>query len=119
MKATVRARLTIGFLTLVTIGSVVSVAILALLSGTIEELKRVVTVSDAIEHKALEMRFDMLAMSDAMRGFLINPRNTAERRARSRRTSTSRRSWRRSGSWLPRARSWASSRRRRTWTPRP
>ena len=79
MKATVRARLTIGFLALVTIGSVASVAILALLSGTIDELKRVVTVSDTVEHKALEMRFDMLAMSDAMRGFLINPASTAER----------------------------------------
>src|SRR5262249_49050711 len=50
----------------------VSVAILAVLSQSIEELKRVVTVSDVIEHKALEMRFDMLAMSDAMRGFLID-----------------------------------------------
>ena len=79
MKATVRARLTIGFLALVTIGSVASVAILAILSGTIDELKRVVTVSDTVEHKALEMRFDMLAMSDAMRGFLINPASTAER----------------------------------------
>jgi hypothetical protein len=39
------ARLTIGFLALVTIGSVASVAILAILSGTIDELKRVVTVS--------------------------------------------------------------------------
>jgi len=58
MKATVRARLTIGFLALVTIGSVASVAILAILSGTIDELKRVVTVSDTVEHKALEMRFD-------------------------------------------------------------
>jgi methyl-accepting chemotaxis protein len=79
MKATVRARLTLGFLTLVTIGSVASVAILAILSGTIDELKRVVTVSDTVEHKALEMRFDMLAMSDAMRGFLINPASTSER----------------------------------------
>ena len=78
MKATVRMRLTLGFLGLLSIGSVASVAILAILSGSIEELKRVVTVSDVIEHKALEMRFDMLAMSDAMRGFLINPANQAE-----------------------------------------
>jgi methyl-accepting chemotaxis protein len=58
---------------------VAEVAILAILSRSIVELKRVVTVSDAVEHKALEMRFDMLAMSDAMRGFLINPANAAER----------------------------------------
>ena len=78
MKATVRMRLTFGFLGLLSIGSVASVAILAVLSRSIDELKRVVTVSDVIEHKALEMRFDMLAMSDAMRGYLINPANKAE-----------------------------------------
>ena len=78
MKTTVRMRLTFGFLGLLSVGSVASVAILAVLSRSIEELKRVVTVSDVIEHKALEMRFDMLAMSDAMRGFLINPDNKAE-----------------------------------------
>jgi methyl-accepting chemotaxis protein len=79
MKTTVRSKLTISFLALLSIGSVASVAILTVLSRSIEELKRVVTVSDVIEHKALEMRFDMLEMSDAMRGYLINPANEAER----------------------------------------
>jgi methyl-accepting chemotaxis protein len=78
MKATVRMKLTLGFLGLLSIGSVASLAILAVLSSSIDQLKRVVTVSDVIEHKALEMRFDMLAMSDAMRGFLINPSNRVE-----------------------------------------
>ena len=78
MKATVRMKLTLGFLGLLSIGSVASLAILTVLSRSIEELQHVVTVSDVIEHKSLEMRFDMLAMSDAMRGFLINPANTAE-----------------------------------------
>ncbi len=82
MKATVRMKLTLGFLGLLSIGSVASLAILAVLSRSIDELKRVVTVSDVIEHKALEMRFDMLAMSDAMRGFLINPANRRSRSAR-------------------------------------
>ena len=79
MKTTVRSKLTISFLALLSIGSVASVAILTVLSRSIDELKRVVTVSDVIEHKALEMRFDMLEMSDAMRGYLINPANQAER----------------------------------------
>jgi methyl-accepting chemotaxis protein len=78
MKTTVRMRLTFGFLGLLSVGSVASVAILAVLSHSIDELKRVVTVSDVIENKALKMRFDMLAMSDAMRGYLINPANQAE-----------------------------------------
>jgi methyl-accepting chemotaxis protein len=76
MKVTVRTRLTLGFLGLLSIGSVASVAILAVLSRSIEDLKRVVAVSDVVEHKALEMRFDMLAMSDAMRGFLISTSRT-------------------------------------------
>ena len=79
MRATVRARLTIGFLVLAAIGSLVSVAILATLSRSLDELRRVVTVSDVIEHKALEMRFDVLAMSDARRGFLISSADEAQR----------------------------------------
>jgi methyl-accepting chemotaxis protein len=78
MKATVRVKLTLGFMGLLSIGSVASVAILTVLSRSIAELEHVVTVSDVIEHKSLEMRFDMLAMSDAMRGYLINPDSKAE-----------------------------------------
>jgi len=78
MKATVRTRLTLGFLGLLSVGSLASLGILAILSRSIEELKHVATVSDVIEHKALEMRFDMLEMSDSMRGFLINPANKTE-----------------------------------------
>jgi hypothetical protein len=39
----------------------------------------VVTVSDVIEHKALEMRVDVLAMSDVRRGFLISSADEAQR----------------------------------------
>ncbi len=72
MKATVRMKLTLGFLGLLSIGSVASLAVLTVLSRSIEELQHVVSVSDVIEHKSLEMRYDMLAMSDAMRGYLIS-----------------------------------------------
>jgi len=77
MKATVRLKLTLGFLTVLTLGSVASMAILALLSRSLGELERVVTVSDVIDRKSLELRFDMLARSDGMRGFLIST-NRAE-----------------------------------------
>jgi methyl-accepting chemotaxis protein len=78
LKATVRTRLTLGFLGLLSVGSLASLVILAVLSRSIDELKHIITVSDVIEHKALEMRYDMLEMSDAMRGFLINSQNRAE-----------------------------------------
>ena len=42
-------------------------------SYAIEGLRQVVTVADVIAYKTLELRFDMLAMSDAMRGFLLSP----------------------------------------------
>src|SRR5262245_24658783 len=77
MKATVRLKLTLGFLSLLSIGSVASLAVLTVLSRSIDELRHVVTVSDVIEHKALQLRYDMLAMSDAMRGYLIS-NNRAE-----------------------------------------
>jgi hypothetical protein len=48
MKATVRMKLTLGFLGLLSIGSVASLAILTVLSRSIEELQHVVTVSDVI-----------------------------------------------------------------------
>ena len=78
MKATVRMKLTLGFVGLLSVGAASSVAVLAIVSRSLDEVKHVVTVSDVIEHRALEMRFSMLEMSDAMRGFLINPQNTAE-----------------------------------------
>jgi signal transduction histidine kinase/CheY-like chemotaxis protein len=78
MKIAVRTRLTVCLLGLLTVGSVTSLAILAILSRSIEAMKRVVAVSDVIERKAISLRFDMLAMSDAMRGFLIDPSSRVE-----------------------------------------
>jgi methyl-accepting chemotaxis protein len=77
MKATVRMKLTLGFLGLLSVGSVASLGILTVLSRSIDELRHVVTISDVTEHKALQLRYDMLAMSDAMRGYLIS-NNKAE-----------------------------------------
>jgi len=77
MKTTVRTRLTLGFLGLLSIGCLASIVVLAVLSRSIQELRQVVTVADVIEHKALELRFDLLSMSDAIRGFLVSA-NKAE-----------------------------------------
>ena len=77
MKTTVRTRLTLGFLGLLSVGCLASIVVLAVLSRSIRELRQVVTVADVIEHKALELRFDLLSMSDAIRGFLVSA-NKAE-----------------------------------------
>jgi signal transduction histidine kinase len=78
VKVAVRTRLTVCLLGLLMLGSVTSIAILAILSSSLEQMKRVVAISDVIERKALSLRFDMLAMSDAMRGFLIDPSSGIE-----------------------------------------
>jgi methyl-accepting chemotaxis protein len=78
MKLTVRTKLTVGLLGLLTVGSATSLGVLSLLSRSLDELKRVVTTSDVIERKSLEVRFDLLSMSDSMRGFLIDPNNHTE-----------------------------------------
>ena len=44
MKATVRTRLTLGFLGLLSVGSIASLGILGILSRSIDDLTRVATV---------------------------------------------------------------------------
>ncbi|MCU1350028.1 MAG: Chemotaxis protein, partial [Acidobacteria bacterium] len=78
MKFNIRRRLAAGFLTVVVLGAVVCAAVLQLLTASIHQLEEVVTVSDTIRQKGLELRFDMMTMSDAMRGYLIDPRDTRE-----------------------------------------
>jgi methyl-accepting chemotaxis protein len=78
MNMNIRRRLAAGFLTVVVLGAVVCFAVLQLLTASIHQLEDVVTVSDTIREKGLELRFDMMTMSDAMRGYLIDPRDNRE-----------------------------------------
>jgi methyl-accepting chemotaxis protein len=76
---TIRTKLGLGFLGVLVLGSAVSLGVLTVLSSNVEQLKRVVTVDDVIAQKGLEIRYDMISMSDAMRGFLLDPTNLAEK----------------------------------------
>jgi methyl-accepting chemotaxis protein len=78
MNMNIRRRLAAGFFIVVALGVVVSGAVLTLLTSSIEQLENVVSVSDTIRQKGLELRFDMMTMSDAMRGYLVDPRDTRE-----------------------------------------
>ena len=78
MKFDIRRRLVAGFLTVVVIGAVVCGVVLQLLTTSIRQLESVVTVSDMIRQKGLELRFDMMTMSDGMRGYLIDPTQRRE-----------------------------------------
>jgi methyl-accepting chemotaxis protein len=78
MSFNIRRRLVIGFFTIVLVGTLVSIAVLQLLTASIHQLEEVVTVSDTIKQKGGELRFDMITMSDAMRGVLLDPNSKSE-----------------------------------------
>ena len=80
MKLTIRAKLTAAFLAILVLGAAASLGMMALLSRSVERLVSVTNVEGTIELRAQEARYDMLEMSDAMRGFLLNPSDIAERR---------------------------------------
>ena len=79
MKMNIRAKLSAGFLAILILGSAVSGGVLTVLSGSIAQLKDIIEHDDVIEQKALEVRYHMLEMSDAMRGYLLDPSNESER----------------------------------------
>jgi methyl-accepting chemotaxis protein len=78
MSFNIRRRMMSAFFIVVLLGAGVSIAVLQLLTTSIHQLEEVVTVSDTIRQKGLELRFDMMTMSDGIRGYLINPRDKNE-----------------------------------------
>jgi methyl-accepting chemotaxis protein len=74
----IRRRLMAGFLIVVALGAIVCGAVLQLLTTSIRELEHVVTVSDEVRQKGLKLRFDMMTMSDGIRGYLIDPDDRRE-----------------------------------------
>ncbi|MEO7456745.1 MAG: methyl-accepting chemotaxis protein [Gemmatimonadaceae bacterium] len=78
MRFTLRARLVTGFCSVLLVGSIASVGALSMITRSVNRLQRVVERDDAIALKAIQIRFAMLEMSDAMRGFLLDNDNQAE-----------------------------------------
>jgi len=78
MSFNIRRRLMAGFLTVVVLGAFVSVAVLQLLTTSIRQLENVVSVSDTIRQQGLKLRFDMMTMSDGIRGYIIDPSDRKE-----------------------------------------
>jgi methyl-accepting chemotaxis protein len=78
VKFNIRRRLIAGFLTVVLLGGCVCAAVLQLLTTSIHQLEDVVTVADTIRQKGMKLRFDMMTMSDSMRGYLIDPEDQQE-----------------------------------------
>ncbi|HEY2324353.1 MAG TPA: methyl-accepting chemotaxis protein [Thermoanaerobaculia bacterium] len=78
MNLNIRGRLFAGFFTVVALGTLVCTLVLQLLTTTIHQLENVVTVADTIRQHGMKLRFDMMTMSDSIRGYLIDPTAKSE-----------------------------------------
>jgi len=72
VKRGIQFNLLIGFLSALTLGSISILLIVNRLSSTIGDLERITRVSAAIGQRCLEVRNDITAMSDSMRGYLLD-----------------------------------------------
>src|SRR5471030_2773673 len=75
---TIRTKLLLGFLGLQLASTLLNATLLWLAVDQGRRTEKVVQVYDLLEHNALELRLDMMVMSDAMRGFMLNPRDVQE-----------------------------------------
>jgi methyl-accepting chemotaxis protein len=78
LNLNIRGRLFAGFFTVVALGTLVCTLVLQLLTTTIHQLENVVTVADTIRQHGMKLRFDMMTMSDSIRGYLIDPTAKSE-----------------------------------------
>jgi methyl-accepting chemotaxis protein len=74
----IRRRLIAGFFTIIVLGTGVCGVVLQLLTTSIHQLENVVTVADTIRQRGMKLRFDMMTMSDSIRGYLIDPTAKSE-----------------------------------------
>lgn len=78
MKATIQKKLVLAFLAVLLMGSISSVGVLYVLSGSVKQMKHALENAE-VELVAEQLRYDTLHMSDGMRAFMLNPKNPAER----------------------------------------
>ena len=78
MKLSLRTKLVAGFLGVLIVGTVASVAVVSMMLRSVSQLQRVIEHDGVMAAKAMDVRYAMLEMSDAMRGYLIDPTNQAE-----------------------------------------
>ncbi|MDB4907037.1 MAG: Methyl-accepting chemotaxis protein [Gemmatimonadetes bacterium] len=78
MKLTIRTKIGAGFAGVLLLGSIACASVLVVMSRNVVRLERVAESDDVIALKALEVRYDMMAMSNAMRGYLLDPANKSE-----------------------------------------
>lgn len=78
-RVTIRARFTAAFLVVSLAGLLLVAALLLISRRNLRRVEAIVQVYDVIEHQSLKLSLDLLVMSDAIRGFLVNPQDAGER----------------------------------------
>jgi methyl-accepting chemotaxis protein len=79
MNLKIRSRLILGFLMILMLGAVVTLAVFILLSTTINNLDKVISSSDVIEKKGIKLRLDLSTKSDSLRGYMLDPSDGSEK----------------------------------------
>ena len=78
MKVTIRLKLLGVLAGVLFAGTIASFTVLSMISRSVDQLNLVIEREDVVAVKAVQIRLAMLEMSDAMRGFLLDPTNQAE-----------------------------------------
>src|SRR5213595_3277584 len=78
MKLGIRGKIVIGFLSVLFIGTIGALGVISVITRSVRDLQRVIDRDDVIAIRAVEARYSMLEMSDAIRGYLLDTSNQAE-----------------------------------------
>jgi methyl-accepting chemotaxis protein len=79
MKTGIKARLLGGFVAITMLGTFAVVIVLVVLTSIINDLERIVGVTDALARSALRVQYEIATMSDDIRGYMLDPSNGATR----------------------------------------
>ena len=74
----IRQKLRISFFSLLITGTLLGAALVGLAVENVRRIEQIVNVYDVLQLKSLKLRFDMMVMSDGMRGYMLNPLDPEE-----------------------------------------
>jgi signal transduction histidine kinase/DNA-binding response OmpR family regulator len=74
----IRQKLRMSFFSLLFTGTLLGAALVGLAVENVGRIEQIVKVYDVLQLKSLKLRFDMMVMSDGMRGYMLNPLDPSE-----------------------------------------
>jgi signal transduction histidine kinase len=74
----IRQKLRFSFFSLLFTGTLLGAALVGLAVENVRRIEQIVNVYDVLQLKSLKLRFDMILMSDGMRGYMLNPDDPSE-----------------------------------------